>query len=69
MGEYKKLTRSYTDRMFGGVCGGLGEYLQVDSTLIRLIFVLLALLGGNGVLLYIIMLFIVPLEAGENEES
>jgi len=55
-----KLYRSQTDSMLGGVCGGLGEYLGVDSTLIRLAFVLLTLGGGHGLLLYIIMLIVVP---------
>ena len=43
-----KLYRSRTDTMIAGVCGGLAEYLRVDSTLVRLFFVLLAL-GGNGI--------------------
>ena len=56
----RKLYRSQTDSMLGGVCGGLGEYLSVDATLIRLAFVLLTLWGGHGLLLYIIMLIVVP---------
>lgn len=43
-----RLYRSRTDRMIGGVCGGLGEYLGVDSTLVRLFFVLLGLANGFG---------------------
>ena len=64
----RKLVRSQTDSMLGGVCGGLGEYLSVDSTLIRLAFVLLALWGGHGLLLYIIMLIVVP-PAGNVKET
>lgn len=60
--EKRRLYRSESDQMLGGVCGGLAEYLDVDSTLVRLIFVALALMGGPGVLLYIIMLIIVPSE-------
>jgi phage shock protein C len=57
----RKLTRSNKDRMFGGVCGGLGEYLNMDPTIIRLIFVLLVIFGvGAPVLVYFIMLLIVP---------
>lgn len=56
----KKLYRSQNERMIGGVCGGLAEYFEIDPTLVRLIFVLLALAGGNGVLIYIIMLLIIP---------
>jgi phage shock protein C len=49
--------------MIAGVCGGLGRYLGIDPTLIRLAFVLLVLFGvGSGLLAYIIMMLIVPLE-------
>jgi len=59
----KKLYRSTTDRMIGGVCGGLGSYLNIDSTVIRLVFVLLTVFGiGSSILIYIIMLLIVPEE-------
>ena len=61
--ESKKLYRSRTDKMIAGVCGGLGKYLSVDPTLIRLTFVLLLLFGiGSGLLVYFIMMLIVPLE-------
>jgi phage shock protein C len=58
----KKLYRSSTNAMLGGVCGGLGEYLGIEPTLVRLLFVLLALSSGAGVLLYLAMWLIVPLE-------
>jgi len=48
--------------MIGGVCGGLGNYLDIDPTLIRLVFVLLALVGGHGILIYLVMLLLVPSE-------
>jgi phage shock protein C len=64
----RKLYRSQTDSMLGGVCGGLGEYLGIDSTLIRLAFVLLTLWGGHGLLLYIIMLIVVP-PAGKVQQT
>ncbi len=56
----RKLYRSRTDSMLGGVCGGLGEYLEADPTIIRIAFVLLALLGGHGILLYLILWVIMP---------
>jgi phage shock protein C len=56
----KRLYRSTEDRMFAGVCGGIGEYLDVDSTLVRLVFVALALMGGPGLLIYIVLMLIVP---------
>jgi len=49
--------------MLAGVCGGIGEYFAVDPTLVRLLWVILAVLGGAGVLAYIIAVLIVPPEA------
>jgi phage shock protein PspC (stress-responsive transcriptional regulator) len=51
----KRLTRSQTDRMIAGVCGGLGDYFGIDATLMRLVFVALTLLGGHGILIYLIL--------------
>jgi phage shock protein C len=61
---YKQLYRSREGRMIGGVCAGLGDYFGIDPTLIRLVFVLGALLTGVGavLLIYIIMLIVVPEE-------
>lgn len=59
--ERKKLYRSQTDKMLGGVAGGLGDYLDIDSTLIRLAFVLLFLAGGHGLLIYLVLWLVVPL--------
>ena len=55
-----KLSRSRTNRMICGVCGGLGEYLQIDPVIIRIVFVLMALGHGAGVLVYLILCLIVP---------
>jgi len=61
--ETKKLYRNRTDKMIAGVCGGLGKYLGIDPTLIRLAFVLLLLFGiGSGLLVYLVMLLIIPEE-------
>ena len=57
------LYRSETDRMLGGVCGGLGNYLGIDSTFVRLFFVLLALGPGIGVLLYLVLWIVAPNES------
>ncbi len=54
------LTRSDTDRMIAGVCGGIAAYLGIDSVLVRLLFVLLALASGIGVFIYIILWIIMP---------
>ena len=60
--ENRRLFRSRTDYMLGGVCAGLGRYFGVDSTLVRLLFVLLVLAGGSGVLLYIVLWIVIPRE-------
>lgn len=57
-----KLYRSQTDRMLGGVCGGLAKYLNIDLTITRLFFVVLTLLGGFGPVIYLIMWIVIPLE-------
>lgn len=57
-----RLTRSTTDVILGGVCAGLAKYLRLDTTLVRLFFVLFTLAGGIGVLLYIIMWVVIPPE-------
>jgi phage shock protein C len=57
-----RLYRSQTDRMVAGVCGGLAKYFNVDPTVIRLVFVVLALAGGPGLLLYLILWIITPIE-------
>ena len=56
----KKLYKSAADRKLAGVCGGIAEYFNVDATLIRLAWVLFSLLGGSGLLAYIIAALIMP---------
>jgi len=56
----KRLCRSKTNRILGGVCGGIAEYLDVDPTLIRLIWVLITLVYGVGILAYLIAWLIIP---------
>ena len=63
MATQPALERSRRNRVFAGVCGGIGENLRVDPTLIRLGFVVLGFLGGLGVLLYLALLLVLP-EAG-----
>lgn len=64
MNESKRLYRSRSERMIGGVCGGIGKYLEIDPTVIRLLFLLLAFLSGGvpAIIAYIILLFVVPEE-------
>lgn len=58
----KRLYRSVTDKQIGGVCAGLAKYFDLDPTLVRLIFIVIALAGGPGVILYIILMFVIPEE-------
>jgi phage shock protein C len=58
----QRLYRSRTDRMIGGVCGGLASFFNIDPTIVRLIFVLLLLTGSAGFWIYVILLVVVPEE-------
>lgn len=63
MSEVKRLYRSRDDRMIAGVAGGLGEYLGMDPTIVRILFVVFAIGGvGTGVIAYLIMALITPEE-------
>jgi phage shock protein C len=59
-----RLYRSATDKVIGGVCGGLAHYFNIDPALVRLAFVVFALTGGAGVLLYIVLWIAVPVGEG-----
>lgn len=61
----KKLYRSRTDTMIGGVCAGLGKYFDIDPNLVRIGAVCLVLFGGTGLLAYIIGWIIIPAEPYE----
>ncbi|MCI8765161.1 MAG: PspC domain-containing protein [Lachnospiraceae bacterium] len=63
MDRNRRLHRSSKDKMICGVCGGLGEYLDVDPTLIRLIWVLLTCWAGMSILAYLIAAIIIPMES------
>lgn len=56
----KKLYRSSSNEMIAGVCAGIADYFNVDPTIVRLAFLLLALAGGPGVILYIILVLVIP---------
>jgi len=58
--EPKRLYRSRTNKVIAGVCGGVAEYLDIDPTLVRIVWVLFTVFGGFGLLLYIAALIIVP---------
>lgn len=62
-----KLNRPVKDRVIGGVCAGIGEFFQIDPTIVRLIFVLITIFGGGGILLYLILWLIIPSESFSSE--
>jgi phage shock protein C len=62
MAQTRKLYRSRTDRKLAGVCGGLAQYFNLDATLIRVLFIVLTVLGGAGLVIYVAMWIIVPKE-------
>ena len=59
----KRLYKVEHGKMIDGVCGGVGEYFSIDPTIVRLAWVLFCVLGGSGVLAYIIAAIIIPSEA------
>ncbi len=64
--DYSRLRRSLTDRKLAGVAGGLGRHLNIDPTILRVAFVVLAFFGGAGLLLYVALWLVVPEEGKEH---
>lgn len=60
MTEKKKLYLSDTDKKIAGVCGGIGEYLNIDPTIVRLLAILLAVIYGSGILIYVAFALVIP---------
>lgn len=61
-GETRVLRRTREARVLGGVCGGLGRYFGIDPVLLRIAFVVLALAGGGGIVLYVVAWILIPEE-------
>ena len=57
---YKKLYRSRKNRIIAGICGGIGEYANIDPVIIRVLWVIFCLLGGSGILAYLIFWVVIP---------
>ena len=56
----KKLYKSNKNKMIDGICGGIGEYINIDPTIVRLGWVVFCALGGSGIIAYIIAAIIIP---------
>jgi len=65
--KIKRLYRSKKDKIIGGVCGGIAEYLNIDPTLIRFLWVIGSLLWGAGIIAYILAWIIIPEKTSINK--
>lgn len=65
----KNLYRSEENRIIAGVCGGLGEYFNIDPVMIRIIFFLLAFFGGSGIPVYLVLWLIIPSKSHLNDDQ
>lgn len=63
MSESKRLFRSATNKKLCGVCGGLGEYFNMDPTIVRIIWIIITFAGGAGLLAYLLCALIIPEES------
>lgn len=62
----KKLYKSTTDRKLCGVCAGIANYLNIDPTVVRLLWALITFLGGAGVVAYVVCALVIPDEPYNN---
>lgn len=67
--ESKRIFRSRNDKLLAGICGGLGKYLEIDPVFIRIVFIILVLSVGSGILIYLIAWILIPLEPKDIEIS
>ena len=65
----KKLYKSRKNKMIGGVCGGLAEYLEMDPTIVRIIAIILGLVKGVGLLAYIVACIVMPFNEEDFSEN
>ncbi len=65
MSEIRKLYLSDVDKKIAGVCGGMAEYLGIDSTIIRLLWLFSVILAGTGILAYIIAMLVIPRKSSD----
>ncbi len=65
----ERLSRNESDKMIAGICGGIANYINIDSVLVRALFFFLIFASGIGILIYIILWFIMPLESNLNSSG
>lgn len=64
--NYKRLTRDTSNQVIAGVCAGLGKYLGIDPVVVRILFAVISLCYGGGIIIYLIMWLITPAENQQN---
>lgn len=67
--KFQGLYRSETNKVIAGVAGGLGEYFDIEPTIIRILFVLMAVFGGSGLIIYLALWLIIPSKSGNPKDS
>ena len=65
----ERLSRNESDKMIAGICGGVANYINIDSLLVRALFFFLIFASGIGILIYMILWFIMPLESNLNSSG
>ena len=65
----KKMTRSNKNKMLCGVCAGIGEYFNIDPTIVRLLFIIFGMIKGSGILLYLIAAVVMPVDFSNYEDE
>lgn len=66
---FQGLYRSETNKIIAGVAGGLGEYFNIDPTIIRILFILMTIFGGSGLIIYIVLWLIIPTRSAISKNS
>lgn len=67
--QFEGLYRSETNKVIAGVAGGLGEYFNIDATIIRIIFILMTVFGGSGLIIYLVLWLIIPSKNSHPKDS
>lgn len=67
--KLQKLYRSEKNKVIAGICGGLGDFFDIDPTIIRILFILISLFGGGGVFVYFILWIVIPSEKTTKKNS
>lgn len=66
---FQGLYRSESNKIIAGVAGGLGEYFNIDPTIIRILFILMTIFGGSGLIIYIVLWLIIPTRSAISKNS